>query len=114
MPVEEEIQSVAYSDSHVAIVVNAPSGEYDNRLDVYKSNGTLAFSREFTYLYQNLDIDGDFVFLYNDNSCKVYDMSGRERFSGEFDFTVSKITRGSRFNTLIITGGDRIREITLK
>lgn len=84
------------------------------RLDVYKSNGTLAFSREFTYLYQNLDIDGDFVFLYNDNSCKVYDMSGRERFSGEFDFTVSKITRGSRFNTLIITGGDRIREITLK
>lgn len=114
VPVEEEIQSVAYSDSHVAIVVNAPSGEYDNRLNVYKSNGTLAFSREFTYLYQNLDIDGDFVFLYNDNSCKVYDMSGRERFSGEFDFTVSKITRGSRFNTLIITGGDRIREITLK
>lgn len=114
VPVEEEIQSVAYSDSHVAIVVNAPSGEYDNRLDVYKSNGTLAFSREFTYLYQNLDIDGDFVFLYNDNSCKVYDLSGRERFSGEFDFTVSKITRGSRFNTLIITGGDRIREITLK
>ncbi|MFR6329315.1 MAG: DUF5711 family protein [Eisenbergiella sp.] len=31
--------------------------------------------------------------MYNDNSCKVYDMSGRESFSGEFDFTVSKITR---------------------
>ncbi|WP_294149825.1 DUF5711 family protein [uncultured Clostridium sp.] len=114
IPVEEQIKSIAYSDSYVAVIVDAPSGEYDNRLDVYKSDGSPAFSREFTYLYQNMDIDGDFVILYNDNSCKIYDMSGRERFSGEFDFTVAKITRGSRFNSLIITGGDRIREIILK
>lgn len=114
IPVEEHIRSIAYSNSHLAVIVDAPSGEYDNRLDVYKSDGTPAFSREFTYLYQNMDIDGDFVILYNDNSCKIYDMSGRERFSGEFDFTVAKITRGSRFNSLIITGGDKIREIILK
>lgn len=114
IPVKEEIQSIAYSSGYVALVVDAPDGEYNNRLDVYRANGMLAFSKAFTYLYQNLDIDGEFVFLYNDNSCKIYDMSGKERFSGEFDFSVSKITRGSQFNSFIVTGGGMIREIALK
>lgn len=114
VPVEEAIRSIAYSGGHVAIVVDAPAGEYDSRLDVYQPNGSSVFSREFTYQYQSMEIDGDFVILYNDNSCKIFDMSGRERFSGQFDFPVSKITRGARFNSFIITGGDRMREINLK
>lgn len=114
VPVEESIRSIAYSGNYLAVVVDAPSGEFDSRLDVYHPNGTPAFSKEFTYMYQNMDIDGDFVILYNDNSCKIYDMSGKERFHGQFDFPVSKITRGTRYNSFIITGGDKIREINLK
>jgi len=114
IPVEQEIQGIAYSSEYVAIVSEHPDGEYDSRLDVYDAAGTLISSREFTYPWQKLEIDGDFVILYNDHSCKIFSTSGRERFSGEFDFTVSQITRGSRFNSLIITGGDRMREIRLK
>lgn len=114
IPVEEEIQSVAYSDSYVAIVVDNPAGEYDYRLDVYKADGSPAFSKEFNFQFRQIDIDGDFVIMYNENSCKVYSMSGKERFTGEFDFTISKVTRGPQFNSLIITGGDTMRELRLK
>lgn len=114
VPIETEIRSVAYSDKYVGTVVNTLTGENPYRLDVYKSNGDTAFSKEFDYQYQKLDIDGDFVILYNEDSCKIYSMSGKERFSGQFDFTVSKITKGSQINTFIVTGGDSIREIRLK
>lgn len=114
VPMEEEIRSITYSDKHVGVIVNTLSGENPYRMDVYKANGDLAFSREFDYPYQQFDIDGDFVILYNENSCRLYSMSGRERFAGTFDFTVSKVTKGGPFNSLILTGGDTIREIRLK
>lgn len=112
--IDEMIRTVSYSEKYVAIVLDNPEGKNDYRLDVYHSNGKLAFSREFNFPYQALDIDGDFVILYNENSCEVYNVSGRERFSGQFDFMVSKITKGSRINSLIITGGDTMREVRLK
>lgn len=114
IPVESMIRSVAYSDQYVAVISDNTEGEFESRLDTYHSDGTLAFSKTFTYGYQKMDIDGDFVILYNDNSCRIYNMSGKERFFGEFDFSVAKITRGTQFNSLIITGGDRMRELRLK
>lgn len=112
--VEAEIKSIAYSDKYVGIIESTLSGENPYRLDIYKANGELAFAKEFNYQYQRFDIDGEFVFLYNESSCRIYSMSGKERFSGEFDFTVAKITKGSGFNSFIVTGGDTIREIKLK
>ncbi|MCI7263636.1 MAG: DUF5711 family protein [Otoolea sp.] len=114
VPFETEVQSIAYSKEYVAVVTDSASGEYDSCLEIYRADGTRTARVEFTYPWQNIDIDGDFVILYNDNSCRVYSISGKERFSGEFDFSVSKITRGSRFNSLLLTGGDRMREIHLK
>ena len=114
IPVEGEIQSVAYSDQYVAVISDQPNGEYDSRLDLYSSAGELIFGRDFTYPWQKMEIDRDFIILYNDRSCRIYSAAGKERFSGEFDFTVSMITRGRQPNSLIITGGDRMREIRLK
>lgn len=114
IPVEEQIRTIQYSPSGVGIIVNTLSGENPYRMDIYKPNGTLAFSKEFDYDYHKIDIDGDFVILYNENSCRLYSMSGRERFAGEFDFTVAKVTKGTRFNSLITIGGDTMRELRLK
>lgn len=114
IPFESRIQGVAYSEDYAAVVTESTTGEYDSCLSLYRSDGTPVFSEEFTYSWQNIDIDGDFVLLYNDNSCRAYSTSGKLRFSGEFDFSVAKVTRGSRFNTLLITGGDTMREVHLK
>lgn len=114
LPIETRLRGVAYSKKYVAVVTEDANGEYDSCLKVCRADGTLLFSQEFTYPWQRIDIDGDFVILYNDNSCRIYSTSGKLRFSGEFDFSITKITRGSRFHTLLFTDGDTMREIRLK
>lgn len=113
VPVEEEIQSVFYSEEYAGIVVNNSSGEFSYRIDVYKNNGDKQFSREFNFQYTHADIDGDYVLLYNEDSCEVYNMRGNLKFKGEFDFTVSKITKGRLPGTLIVTGPQTMKEIKL-
>ena len=101
IPIEEEIKSVFHSSEYAGVIVGAASGEYNYRMDVYKANGDKLFSEPFSYDYQNVDVDGEHIFLYNEDSCRVYNMWGNLKFEGEFDFTVSKITNGSFPNSLI-------------
>lgn len=112
--VEEEIKSVFHSDKYVGLIVDNPEGENPYRLDIYKPDGDLAFSRGFQYQYTHADIDGDHVILYNEDSCRVYNMSGRLKFSGTFDFPISKIRNGRFPNTLIVTGPQNMKEIKLQ
>lgn len=111
---EEEIQSICYSDQFVGIVVDNPEGEYNYRMDIYSAGGKLQFSRPFSFPYKEICIDGDRVILYNENSCEVYNMSGKCRFSGSFDFTFSAVRAGRMENELIFTGGDTIQCVQLK
>ncbi|HCD42176.1 MAG TPA: hypothetical protein DEQ64_00210 [Lachnoclostridium sp.] len=112
--VEEEIKSVFYSEKYVGLIVDNPEGENPYRLDVYKPNGNLVFSKAFQYQYTHADIDGDHVILYNEDSCRVYNMSGRLKFAGTFDFPISKIRNGRFPNTLIVTGPQNMKEIRLQ
>lgn len=114
VPVEEEMSSVCYSDRYIAYTVPNASGLYDYTLFVYKNDGTLAFSREIDFQYRYMDIDGDNLILYNENSCRVYNMSGVEKFDGTFDFTVSHIRSGRFPGTLIVTGPETMKEIRMR
>ena len=111
---EEELKSVCYSDQYVGVIVENPEGESDYRLDVYSAGGKLKFSKPVSFQYKEIDIDGDMVILYNENSCEIYNMSGKCRFSGSFDFTFSAVRAGRMENELIFTGGDTVRSIRLK
>lgn len=114
IPIEEEIRSIFYSDEYAGAIVTSSGGEHDYRLDVYKADGNKVFSEEFSYDYQFADIDGDLIFLYNEDSCRVYNMWGILKYEGEFDFPVSKISAGKLPNTLIVTGPQNMKEIKLQ
>ena len=112
--VEDEIQSIVYSDEYAGVIVKTARGENPNRMDVYRKNGELVLSQEFDYEYVHADIDGDLIFLYNEDSCRVYSMSGVEKLAADFDFTVSKIHRGRFPNTLIVAGPEEMKEIKMQ
>ncbi|MEG2699802.1 MAG: DUF5711 family protein, partial [Hungatella sp.] len=94
--------------------VSATAGEFDYRMDLYEKDGTKVFSQEFSYDYLKADIDGDNILLYNEDSCRVYSTWGTLKFEGTFDFVVSKITSGTFFNNLIVTGPQTMKEIKLQ
>ena len=111
---EDEIRSVFYSEDYAGVIVNNSDGENPERLEVYSQTGELVFSVPFNYQYTHADIDGDKVILYNEDSCRIYTMSGRLKFSGTFDFSVAKIRSGRFPNTLIVTGPANMQEIRLQ
>lgn len=112
--IEGEIRGVAWSKGYVAVVSDNSEGGSESRLSIFKADGTASGVVDFSYSWRNINIQDDFVILSNENSCRVYSLSGKERFAGEFDFSVAQVTRGHAFNSLIISGGDRMREIRLK
>ena len=111
--IEEEIQSIFYSDEYAAVIVRNTTGEHASRLEVYRNDGTHVLSKEFTYEYTQADIDGDLIFLYNEDSCKVFNMAGTEKLYAAFDFPISRIRKGRFPNTLVLTGPLEMREIKL-
>ncbi|MGN0157908.1 MAG: DUF5711 family protein [Brotaphodocola sp.] len=113
IPIEEEIQSIFYSDEYAGAIVKNTTGEYASRLELYQKDGSHILSKEFTYEYTRADIDGDLIILYNEDSCKVFNIDGIEKLYASFDFPVSRIRKGRFPNTLLLTGSQQMREIKL-
>jgi hypothetical protein len=111
---EESIRSVFYSKNYVGVIVRNTGGDEQERLEVYKADGSHVLSKEFTYEYTDADIVDDLIILHDDHSCRIYNMSGVEKLDTEFDFTISKISKGRFPNTLVLTGPQLMREIRLK
>lgn len=112
IPVEEEIKTVFYSSKYAGVVVKA-AGEYDYRLDLYTSKGDLVFREGFSFDYKHIDIDGDSIFLYNENSCRIYNRFGNLKYEGTFDFPVSRLCNGRLPNQIIAAGAQAVKEIKL-
>ena len=110
---EERIESLFYSDKYVGLVTANQEGPEPQKLVVYRENGDKVFETGFDFSYDHADIDGEYVILYDDNSCCIYNMSGIKKFEGQFDFQISKITCGSLPNQFILTGPQKMRGITL-
>ena len=114
VPVEEEIESICYSDKYAAVVVENPSGN-PYRLDVYETNGEQKVSFDFDYDYTDVKIDGEKIFLYNEESCRVYNMDGNLKFNDQLDFAISCIRESKKhMNSMIVAGGEVMKELKLK
>lgn len=114
VPVEEEIESICYSDKYAAVVVENPSGN-PYRLDMYETNGDQKVSFDFDYDYTDVKIDGEKIFLYNEESCRVYNMDGNLKFDEQLDFAISCIRDSKKhMNSMIVAGGEVMKELKLK
>lgn len=113
VPVEEEIVSICYSSQYAAVVVNNPSGS-PYRMDVYTLDGRCKTSFGVDYAYKGVEIDGDRILFYNDESCVVYDVNGNKKFEKVFDFPISCVRKGKRGNSLILAGYETMKEVRLK
>lgn len=111
---EDEIESIFYSDKYAAVIVRNNTGEYSNRLEVFSADGKHVFSKEFSYEYTEALIDGELVILYNEDSCRIFNMAGVEKLYATFDFPISMVRMGRFSNTLLLTGPQMMREVRLR
>jgi len=114
IPVEEEIQTIFYSKDYMGIIVKKNEGEYESQMRIYQKDGSAVMTRDFTYDYTQVTLDGNMVIMYNEESCKIFNLSGVEKLSADFDFVVSRIRKGTLPNTFIVTGPQVMKEIKLR
>ena len=113
IPIEEEIRTIFYGSQYAGVIVKTVAGEADSRLDLYSLEGNHIFSRDFSYEYEHVDIDGDNIFLYNEDSCRIYNRFGNLKYEGTFDFPVSKLCSGSFSGEIIAAGPQAVKKIKL-
>lgn len=111
---EENVRSITSTSRYTGVITDNGEGGDSYLLRVYDIEGNSIFQTSFNYQYTGFDIDGDYVLLYNDSSCRVYNMSGTEKFNGTFDFTVSKVSAGRFPGTLLVMGPQRMMEIKMQ
>lgn len=111
---EENVRSITSTSRHIGVITDNGEGGDSYLLRVFDIEGNSIFQTSFNYQYTGFDIDGDYVLLYNDSSCRVYNMSGTEKFNATFDFTVSKVSAGRFPGTLLVMGPQRMMEIKMQ
>ncbi len=95
------MRAIAYSKDYVGVVTlnSDDSVQEAYRLTIYRTNGQTVFSTAFSFNMSGFDIDGDKVFLYNDKSLRIYDMSGNIKFDEDLDIPVSKARGTAKLTT---------------
>lgn len=112
--VEKEIQTIFYSKEYVGIIVRNDSGDYASEMRIYRKDGSPVLTRGFTYDYTQAAIDGNMIILNNDDSCRIFNLSGVEKLAADFDFSISRIRKGTLPDTYIVTGPQVMKEIKLR
>ena len=99
--IPEAMRAIAYSKDYVGVVtLNSDDNVQEAyRLTIYRTNGQTVFSTVFSFNMSGFDIDGDKVFLYNDKSLRIYDMSGNIKFDEDLDIPVSKARGTAKLTT---------------
>ena len=66
------------------------------------------------YEYERLDLDKDYIFLSDSNSCVVYNTKGFVKFESDLEFPVLKFLKAGMGDGLLLLGDSKMNYIELK
>lgn len=103
----EEIQGVYYSDSHVGLLFYDQTGMNKHRLDIYDTTGTKVMSYAFDMNFKDILIRNNQIMIYNEAECVIVGLNGKEKYSGMFEGKVHYVvpTDSPRKFLVVINNG---------
>ncbi len=106
-----EIQSIFYSDQYAGVVVKA--GDGTRAMTLYGKGGKEIFTAPVDMEYERAEISGSHVLLYRDTECRIYNMSGKIKYSGTLAGAIEKLVCLGD-NRYIQIGPQSMTELELK
>ncbi len=82
---DQEIQGVYYSSTHVGLLFYDQTGENRYRLDVYDASGKKVMSYGFDMNFKDILIRNNQIMIYNETECVVVGLNGKVKYSGMFE-----------------------------
>lgn len=111
----KEIYSIAYNDKYLAVVYKNINGEVPYRLEVYRDNGSILFSKDINLEFTYFDIDEDNIyFSLAESELKIYNMAGILKLDTSIETSIKYIEKSSLFSRYTIFDKSSIQEIQLK
>lgn len=100
---DEEVKSVFYSEKNIGLVYRISDGNNKYRIDVYNEDGELSLKQEFNMEYTDIILKNDFVIIYNDTKCIIFNKNGVKKYEGEFtDSTLLVVPTDSKTKYILI------------
>ena len=109
-----EIKSLFLDKDKVGVVVenNEEGAPYKAR--IYKANSTEIGSFNMGEVFENVVFSGENVLAYNDNNCKLYNMSGNVKFEYTFENRVFQLQPVNGKEKFVLVTADAAQVIGLK
>ncbi|MCM1027714.1 MAG: DUF5711 family protein [Roseburia sp.] len=102
--VNEEIQSVFYSDKYIGLVFRELEGENPYRMDVYSASAEKIGSFGINIDYTDIFFGQDNFVAYNESECVIKTLDNIEKYSGEFSEQVRlMLPAGSSYRYYLVT-----------
>lgn len=110
---KETIRSVAFDESHIAVVTGNPAEGEKQVLHVYSGRGREILNRDISYEYADMKIYGDEIIFSGSHHCNIIRLNGRDKLDCEFEDVASAIFPTANGNIYTMIGADAIMRIKL-
>jgi len=110
---EEEIVSVVNSDMYVGFVFAKASEDGNYNMIVYDLKGNKVLEKSISGQYENINIYGDEIILYNDMSCKIIRIDGSEKFNYTFEAGIEYFIKADGKNNYYIIDSTYVNKVRL-
>lgn len=110
--VGQEIQSVAYDDQMVAIVVRN-EGDAAYKLHIYNKKGKELASVDVDKEYAQMKVDAGEVLMYDGQMCNIFLKNGVHKFEGKTDENILEIFPLSGMNQYMVITANGFHETRL-
>ncbi len=112
---QDEIKGVYVGEGYIGLLFDDASGEDDYALQIYDAAGNVAGTVSFSMDFSEIQIAGKHVFICSSSELQIYDVNGRERYSGSFDKEVREVVpRTDTMGRLYLVTADGLEQMTLR
>jgi len=109
---DNKVQSIAYSDKYIAVVMSSP-GQSGYELCMYNKSGKLVTNEIFNGEYRNIKIEGRQVIMYDGKECAIFLKNGIKKFDGEMNNSIFEIVTAAGVNKYIVMNANGMESVRL-
>ncbi len=110
---EEKVKSVFYSKNYIGIVFEGIQGDSLYNLQVYNLKGEKILYKKLYEDYKSIEFVGETIMFYNDFSCHIFSLDGKEKFNYTFDKNILLLKHMGEARYVMVNSSS-ISEIQLK
>ncbi len=114
--IEQEIISEFSNEKYFGIVTESDEEDREHKFKmvIYRENGSRCGSVYFNFEYTNIVMNDDQIILYNNTSMRIYSITGKLQFSGNYDKQILKVIPTSSSRKFNILTNDSVDLIKIK